>query len=97
MMNCLLICTTLFLPYIFAIPIPSNPEERSIGNQKFLEVYLDKFFPSHHKTTTRSLEERLRDMQKFFHLTVTGRMDRQTRDLMNQPRCGFLIHQHLEL
>nr|XP_020667515.1 macrophage metalloelastase-like [Pogona vitticeps] len=88
MMNCLLIFTSLFLPYSFAIPIPSNLEEPGTGDLKFLEVYLDRFFPSVHKTATLGLEQRLREMQKFFHVTVTGKMNRETLEVMNQPRCG---------
>lgn len=28
-------------------------------------------------------------MQKFFHLTVTGRLDTETEKIMELPRCGM--------
>lgn len=28
-------------------------------------------------------------MQKFFHLTVTGKLDKETEGIMTMPRCGM--------
>ncbi|XP_061485593.1 collagenase 3-like [Rhineura floridana] len=89
-MKYILICMALFLPYSFTIPVALDPEEPSIDNLKFLESYLDKFFPSYHKASSRSLEEQLKEMQQFFHLTVTGKMDKETMNVMKKPRCGVL-------
>ncbi|XP_042316869.1 macrophage metalloelastase-like, partial [Sceloporus undulatus] len=69
----------------FAIPIAA---ETTTEVWKLLQDYLDKFFPSVDKASHHSLEERLRDMQKFFHLKVTGKMDKETLNVMKQPRCG---------
>lgn len=27
-------------------------------------------------------------MQRFFHLTVTGKLNAETEEIMKQPRCG---------
>ncbi|XP_058041566.1 matrix metalloproteinase-18-like [Ahaetulla prasina] len=84
----ILICAAVILPSLFAIPIdPGAADGPSAEDAKLLQVYLDKFFPTYHKDG-RSLQERLREMQEFFHLSVTGRMDKDTLNVMKQPRCG---------
>ncbi|XP_034265084.1 matrix metalloproteinase-18-like [Pantherophis guttatus] len=84
----ILICAAVFLPSLFAIPKgPSAVDGPSAEDTKLLQVYLDKFFPTYHKNGL-SLQERLREMQKFFHLAVTGKMDKDTLNVMKQPRCG---------
>lgn len=87
-MKYILICVLLFLPHRFALPVTSGPEEPSIKDLKFMEVYLDKYFPSFNKAAGPSLEERIKEMQKFFHLTVTGKINEETMKIMEQPRCG---------
>ncbi|XP_062983199.1 macrophage metalloelastase-like [Elgaria multicarinata webbii] len=87
-MKYLLIGTALFLPYCFAIPVATIPAAQSIGDFKFLQVYLDKFFPTFRKAAGHGMEEQLEEMQRFFHLTVTGKMDDETMAIMKQPRCG---------
>ncbi|NWT35444.1 MMP3 protein, partial [Cardinalis cardinalis] len=51
--------------------------------------YLDKFFPILSKTQSLSIEERIKEMQKFFHLTVTGKLDKETEGILTMPRCGM--------
>ncbi|XP_028581432.2 collagenase 3-like [Podarcis muralis] len=90
-MNGALICMALFLPYSLAVPIAHDPEAQSVEDMKFVEAYLDKYFPSsssHLKSGGQSIEEKLRQMQSFFHLTVTGKMNQETMATMEQPRCG---------
>uniref|UniRef100_A0A8D2KWG2 Peptidase metallopeptidase domain-containing protein n=1 Tax=Varanus komodoensis TaxID=61221 RepID=A0A8D2KWG2_VARKO len=52
------------------------------------DAYLDKFFPSSDKEIKHPLEEQIKEMQKFFHLTVTGKVDPDTASITKQPRCG---------
>ncbi|KAK9402472.1 matrix metalloproteinase-18-like [Crotalus adamanteus] len=87
-MKYILICATVFLPSLFAVPIdPGAIVGPSAENIKLVQVYLDKFFATNHKGGS-SLKERLRQMQEFFHLKVTGKMDKETINVMKQPRCG---------
>uniref|UniRef100_A0A3Q3FXA7 Matrix metalloproteinase-20-like n=1 Tax=Labrus bergylta TaxID=56723 RepID=A0A3Q3FXA7_9LABR len=39
--------------------------------------------------STSAMEEKIREMQHFFGLKETGRLDRNTLDVMREPRCGF--------
>lgn len=32
--------------------------------------------------------EKVREMQKFFKLKVTGKVDQETIEVMKKPRCG---------
>ncbi|XP_044298281.1 matrix metalloproteinase-18-like [Varanus komodoensis] len=87
-MKSILICMALFVPYGITIPVAPKNTTPGIGDVKFLEVYLDKFFPTYHKSAL-SLEDRIREMQKFFHLNVTGKMDEETMATAKKPRCGM--------
>ncbi|KAL0182980.1 hypothetical protein M9458_022355, partial [Cirrhinus mrigala] len=42
------------------------------------------FRPVSNDTTS----ERLKEMQKFFGLEVTGKLNKETLDVMKMPRCG---------
>ncbi|NXS18729.1 MMP7 protein, partial [Mystacornis crossleyi] len=85
----LLLCAAIILPETPAFPVQLRPESwTSIDLQK-VKVYLDKFFPIFSKTKNLSIEERIKEMQKFFHLTVTGKLDTETEKIMKLPRCGL--------
>ncbi|XP_053166845.1 matrix metalloproteinase-18-like [Hemicordylus capensis] len=81
-MESILFCAALFLSHSFAVPV--DPRHTA---QQVLQGYLDKFYPSVLKGGPH-LEEQIREMQKFFHLTVTGTLTKETEEVMNQPRCG---------
>uniref|UniRef100_A0A098LYR8 Matrix metallopeptidase 7 n=1 Tax=Hypsiglena sp. JMG-2014 TaxID=1550645 RepID=A0A098LYR8_9SAUR len=55
---------------------------------KFIQAYLDRFFPPIDNVTKQTLEERIKIMQRFFHLTISGKIDTETMKVMEQPRCG---------
>uniref|UniRef100_A0A8C3U0B3 Peptidase metallopeptidase domain-containing protein n=1 Tax=Catharus ustulatus TaxID=91951 RepID=A0A8C3U0B3_CATUS len=84
-----LLCTVIFLPETHAFPTPQRPQPWSSIDLEKVKGYLDKFFPIFTKTENLSIEERIKEMQKFFHLTVTGRLDTETEKVMELPRCGM--------
>ncbi|XP_067423580.1 matrilysin-like [Emydura macquarii macquarii] len=87
-MRYILLCTALFLPGCLALPVPLKPERWSISDLKRLQSYLDRFFPSINKADGHTLEEKIKEMQKFFHLTVTGKLNSEIEKMMSMPRCG---------
>ncbi|XP_038627623.1 matrilysin-like [Tachyglossus aculeatus] len=80
----LVLALGLGLPCSGAFPAPPGPLE----DWKFVEDYFNRFFLWSKKTPISSLEERMRFLQRFFHLSVTGRLDAETLGLLKQPRCG---------
>ncbi|XP_071427518.1 matrilysin [Pithys albifrons albifrons] len=88
-MQYLLLCAAILLPGSLAFPVHLKPESWSNIDLEKVKEYLDKFFPLFPKTHHLSLEERIKEMQKFFHLRVTGKLDTETEETMKLPRCGL--------
>ncbi|NWH96807.1 MMP7 protein, partial [Tichodroma muraria] len=88
-MHYLLLCAVIFLPETPAFPVQPRPESLSSIDLEKTKQYLDKFFPVFTKTQNLSIEERIKEMQKFFHLNVTGKLDKETEKLLTLPRCGM--------
>ncbi|NXL93359.1 MMP7 protein, partial [Alectura lathami] len=88
-MQYLLLCAAILLPQSLALPVPLKSELWSNTDLKAVQAYLNQFFPILDKNTVISLEDRIKEMQKFFHLTVTGKLNTETTTIMQQPRCGI--------
>ncbi|NXP17788.1 MMP7 protein, partial [Scytalopus superciliaris] len=88
-MQYLLLCAAILLPESLAFPVHLNLESWSSIDLEKVTAYLDKFFPLFPKTQKLSLEERIKEMQRFFHLTVTGKLNAETEETMKLPRCGL--------
>ncbi|NXK92384.1 MMP7 protein, partial [Formicarius rufipectus] len=88
-MQYLLLCAAILLPESLAFPAHQKVESWSPVDLEKLKAYLDKFFPLFPKTQNLSLEERIEQMQRFFHLTVTGKLNKETEATMKLPRCGM--------
>uniref|UniRef100_A0A8B9E6W2 Matrix metallopeptidase 7 n=1 Tax=Anser cygnoides TaxID=8845 RepID=A0A8B9E6W2_ANSCY len=88
-MQYLLLCAAILLPQSFAFPIQLNTELWSNTDLEAVKEYLNKFFPILDRAPKLSLEERIKEMQKFFHLTVTGKLNAETKKILQQPRCGI--------
>lgn len=70
---------------------------RSIDTDMFVFVqnYLENFYqlPSHRyrsagRNDTSMFVEKLKEMQRFFGLSVTGKPNAETLEMMEKPRCG---------
>ncbi|XP_048181076.1 matrilysin [Corvus hawaiiensis] len=85
----LLLCAAIFLPEASAFPVQLRPEPGTSRDLQKIKAYLDKFFPIFTKTQNLSIEERIKEMQRFFHLTITGKLDTETEKIMTLPRCGL--------
>lgn len=88
-MQYLLLCAAILLPQSLPFPIPLKPALWSNADLDIVQTYLNKFFPLLEKHPAVSLEERIKEMQKFFHLTITGKLNAETKTIMQQPRCGI--------
>ncbi|NXN54206.1 MMP27 protein, partial [Rynchops niger] len=76
--------------------LPAHPEkENKEEDAKLVQDYLNKFYavePDPNqlgwKINAESTAEKLRKMQQFFGLKVTGKPDSETLEMMKKPRCG---------
>ncbi|XP_029458279.1 collagenase 3-like [Rhinatrema bivittatum] len=86
------ILSLILLAYSFSLPtktVPTETVEVSSSDHQLAEDYLDHFYPLSTKALKNVFEEKIKEMQKFFGLTITGRLDPTTMDMMKKPRCGM--------
>ncbi|XP_006775319.1 PREDICTED: matrix metalloproteinase-27 [Myotis davidii] len=92
-MKNLLLLLVLFTAFSSAFPTEQKMEDEE--NMHLAQAYLNQFYSleiegSHLvQSMNRSLMDgKLREMQAFFGLTVTGKLDSNTLEIMKTPRCG---------
>ncbi|XP_075448532.1 matrix metalloproteinase-18-like isoform X2 [Ascaphus truei] len=99
-MNCipfmLLLCAAI--SYAFPAVRESKLEEKY---RQLAEKYLKRFYdlktegvPVGRKNNGNSFSEKLKQMQEFFSLNVTGKMNQVTMEMMEKPRCGVYDINH---
>ncbi|KAL7983296.1 hypothetical protein Chor_000172 [Crotalus horridus] len=77
-------------PALFALPKTSNWSDFYIAQE-----YLDKYYTpkGRHQAAEmisggNSMTRKVQQMQTFFGLQVTGKLDHSTMDIIKKPRCG---------
>ncbi|NWV50365.1 MMP10 protein, partial [Daphoenositta chrysoptera] len=87
----------LFLELLYAIcssALPVAPEKEK-EDMQFAKKYLENFYDfKEEKALFKAkdldkMSDKIREMQSFFGLEVTGELNHQTLDMMKQPRCGI--------
>ncbi|XP_073095498.1 matrilysin [Manis javanica] len=77
------------LPGSLAPPLPREAEGMSELQWEQAQDYLKRFYPTDSKTKeANSLEARLKEMEKFFRLPITGILNSHIIEIMQKPRCG---------
>ncbi|XP_057604941.1 matrix metalloproteinase-27 isoform X2 [Hippopotamus amphibius kiboko] len=79
----------------FSSAFPADRKMENEENTQLAQAYLNQFYSleiegSHLvQSKNRSLiDGKIREMQAFFGLTVTGKLDANTLEIMKRPRCG---------
>ncbi|XP_012787331.2 matrix metalloproteinase-27 [Sorex araneus] len=92
-MESFLLLHLLFATFSSAFPTDRKVEEEE--NARFAQAYLNRFYRLELEESrlvqskNRSVTDgKIREMQAFFGLTVTGKLDPSTLEVMKTPRCG---------
>ncbi|CAD7689870.1 unnamed protein product [Nyctereutes procyonoides] len=85
------------LEFCTAAPSVSAAAPRTTQNNYHLaQAYLDKYYTSKAGPQVgemgapggRALIKKIKELQAFFGLRITGKLDRPTMDMIKRPRCG---------
>ncbi|XP_006983844.1 matrilysin [Peromyscus maniculatus bairdii] len=88
-MQLTLFWTVCLLPGHLALPLSQEAADVSTLQWEQAQDYLRKFYLHDSKAKeANSLVVKLKEMQKFFGLPVTGKLSPQIVELMQKPRCG---------
>uniref|UniRef100_A0A8P0PDV9 Matrix metallopeptidase 27 n=1 Tax=Canis lupus familiaris TaxID=9615 RepID=A0A8P0PDV9_CANLF len=84
-----------FLFITFSSAFPTEQKMDTEENMQLAQVYLNQFYSleieGSHLAQSKNkslLVGKIREMQAFFGLTVTGQLDSNTLEIMKTPRCG---------
>ncbi|XP_064501233.1 stromelysin-1-like [Pseudopipra pipra] len=88
----------LFLELLYVVcssAFPAVPEKKEEDTQ-FAKKYLESFYDFKEEKSSlfkaknlNHMADKIREMQSFFGLEVTGELNHKTLDMMKQPRCGI--------
>ncbi|XP_073686013.1 collagenase 3a [Garra rufa] len=92
MKSCYQLCVLIALVvsgHTSPIPPPADADQESIAVNYLTQLYgLPKQTSSEAETRSSSMSLRLKEMQQFFGLKITGKLDDNTLEVMKKPRCG---------
>ncbi|XP_013811427.1 stromelysin-1-like [Apteryx mantelli] len=86
----LLLCTALSCAF------PADPRQKKEEGMQLIQKYLENYYsfkkdgeaPFIWKTNS-PITKKIKEMQQFLGLEVTGKLNSNTLDLIQKPRCGF--------
>ncbi|KFP99934.1 Interstitial collagenase [Haliaeetus albicilla] len=83
----------LYVACSCAFPVVPEKEEEDM---QFAKKYLENFYDFKEEKNSlfkaknlNRMADKIREMQSFFGLEVTGELNHKTLDMMKQPRCGI--------
>ncbi|XP_037534031.1 collagenase 3 [Nematolebias whitei] len=79
----------VLVPLSSALPLPSNDNHSRLLAEKYLRRFYN--LPvglQGTQTSSSDFQTKIKEMQRFFNLEVTGKLDDNTLNVMKEPRCG---------
>ncbi|XP_041851829.1 collagenase 3 [Melanotaenia boesemani] len=86
-MRAFLLLLVLFA-HSFAAVLRKVDKDRNLAEEYLRRFYNFPIGLQGRKSSSDAFQTKLKEMQKFFKLEVTGNLDKNTLDLMTQARCG---------
>ncbi|KAG9333357.1 hypothetical protein JZ751_012766 [Albula glossodonta] len=79
--------------HALAMPLSTGDSSKDTESWLLAEKYLRRYYDlpvglQGAGKTSDTMREKIREMQAFFRLEVTGNLDSNTLEVMNMPRCG---------
>ncbi|XP_049634540.1 matrilysin [Suncus etruscus] len=91
-MQLAMLWTLSLFPSTLALPLLKIPDAKGIRPEQQQEqalTYLKRFYPSNSNVKDEdALEVKVKMMQKFFGLPITGEINSDIVEIMQKPRCG---------
>ncbi|XP_067423214.1 stromelysin-1-like [Emydura macquarii macquarii] len=85
----------LCVAFSYALPVVPETEKKK-EDMQFAEKYLENYYnhateadPMFRMKNSKPVIDKLKKMQEFFGLKVTGELDSSILEVMKQPRCGM--------
>ncbi|XP_069059306.1 matrilysin-like isoform X1 [Pleurodeles waltl] len=71
-----------------AHPVPRDDTNAPLTDERRAVDFLKHYFHYNPQGMKNDFEEKIKEMQRFFRLSVTGSLNSETINLMEKPRCG---------
>ncbi|XP_074072661.1 matrilysin [Macrotis lagotis] len=87
-MHYIAVCILSLLTCCLTFPLPQ--EAGNVNEQQWekAQEYLKKFYSYKPEERINNLQNKIKQMQKFFGLTPTGILNANTMEIIQKPRCG---------
>ncbi|KFP65913.1 Stromelysin-1, partial [Cariama cristata] len=85
----------LLLCAAFSCAFPADRRQKKEGGMQLIQKYLENYYgfkkdeESFIWKSNSAMIQKIKEMQEFFGLEVTGKLDSGTLDLVQKRRCGF--------
>ncbi|XP_051882281.1 matrix metalloproteinase-20-like [Pristis pectinata] len=86
----------LFVNTVLSLPVYPHDEENEItqGDLYYAQKYIKQFFTLRDGSESLiqsedSFSTKIKEVQEFYGLQVTGKLDPETMEVMTEPRCGL--------
>uniref|UniRef100_A0A286XBY5 Uncharacterized protein n=1 Tax=Cavia porcellus TaxID=10141 RepID=A0A286XBY5_CAVPO len=85
----LILLWATLLPSGLALPLPQEATGTREVQWEQAQDYLTRFYHLDSKTKDANrFTDKLKEMEKFFHLPITGKLNSRIIEIMQKPRCG---------